>query len=192
MSIAAPPPEPGTGPLDDPSPSPTRRRRWRRRLLRAGVVLAAAFAAIQVVPYGWSHSNPPVTANAPWPTGEAEATARAACYACHSNETDWPIYSYVAPMSWLVRSDVDAGRDELNFSEWDRDQDADDAADAVADGSMPPDRYVMLHPDARLSDAERRQLIDALNAMQRDDDGENRGDRGRDDDRGHDDRGDDD
>ena len=164
MSVAAPPPEHGTGSRDDPTP-PAKARRWRRRLFRAGLVLAAAFAAIQFVPYGWSHSNPPVTANAPWPTGEAEATARAACYACHSNETDWPVYSYVAPRSWLVRSDVDAGRDELNFSEWDRDQDADDAADAVADGSMPPAQYVLLHPDAKLSDAERAELINALNAM---------------------------
>lgn len=79
-----------------------------------------------------------------------------------------------------MRNDVDAGRDELNFSEWDRDQDADDTADAVADGFMPPDRYVMLHPDARLSDAERRQLIAVLSAMAGDDD------------RVHDDRGDDD
>lgn len=177
MSVAAPPPEPGIGSLDDPSPSPTRPpRRWRRRLFRAGVVLAATFAVIQLAPYGRSRSNPPVTADAPWPTGEAEATARAACYACHSNETDWPAYSYVAPMSWLVRRDVDAGRDKLNFSEWDRGQDAADAADAVADGSMPPDRYVMLHADARLSDAERRQLVDALNTMERDDGGENRDD----------------
>lgn len=194
MSVAGPPPERGTASLDHPSPSRARPpRRWRRRLFRAGLALAVVFGAIQLVPYGWSHSNPLVTANAPWPTGEAEATARAACYACHSNETNWPVYSYVAPMSWLVRSDVDAGRDELNFSEWDRDQDADDAADAVADGSMPPDRYVMLHPDARLSDADRRQLIAALNAMAGDDDADNDGgDRIRDDDRGHDDRGDDD
>lgn len=157
-------------------------------------MLAAVFAAIQLAPYGWSHSNPPVTANAPWPSPQAESMARASCYACHSNETDWPIYSYVAPMSWLVRRDVEAGREELNFSEWDRDNDADDAAEAVADGSMPPERYVMLHPDARLTDAERRQLIDTLNALEGADEDENEGDEGGagedradDDDRGHDD-----
>ena len=61
-----------------------------------------------------------------------------------------------------------AGRDELNFSTWDSDDgEADDAAGAVADGSMPPRRYVLVHPDARLSDAERRVLADALEAMDR-------------------------
>jgi hypothetical protein len=190
MSVAAPPPESGTGPPDGPLPSPRRRR--TRRLVRVGLGLSVGLVAIQFVPYGWWHSNPPVTADAPWPTGEAAATARTACYACHSNETDWPPYSYVAPMSWLVRRDVERGRDELNFSEWDGDQDADDAAEAVADGSMPPDRYVMLHPDARSSDAERRQLIDALNGMERDDDRIEDSDGGDDDEDRHDGRGDDD
>lgn len=61
------------------------------------------------------------------------------------------MYSYVAPASWLVRRDVVSGRDELNFSEWDDDSDADDAAETVAAGSMPPSRYTLLHPDARHS-----------------------------------------
>ncbi len=131
----------------------------------AGVV---GFGLLQLVPYGWKHSNPPVTGAATWPSAEAERLARAACYDCHSNETEWPPYSYVAPMSWLVRDDVDRGRDALNFSTGGND-DAHDAAEEVEDRSMPPDRYVRLHPDARLSAAERQVLIDALEAM--DDDG---------------------
>ena len=91
-----------------------------------------------------------------------EQLARDACYDCHSNETEWPVYAYVAPMSWLVRHDVEHGRDALNFSEWGERDDAHDAAEAVEDGSMPPDRYVRLHSDARLSPAERQALIDAL------------------------------
>src|SRR5690606_33039572 len=83
----------------------------KRRVLWVVGPLAGLFLALQLVPYGWEHSNPPVTANAPWPTPEAERLARAACYDCHSNETDWPVYSYVAPFSWLVRSDVEGGRD---------------------------------------------------------------------------------
>ena len=73
-------------------------------------------------------------------------------------------------MSWLVRYDVDRGRDALNFSTC-GDDDADDAAEAVEDRSMPPDRYVRLHPDARLSAAERQALVAALEAMDEDDDG---------------------
>ena len=138
------------------------RTKWARRLL-AG--LGAVFVAIQLVPYGWWHSNPPVVDDAPWPSAEAANLARAACYDCHSNETDWPVYSYVAPMSWLVRRDVESGRDELNFSTWRDDPDADDAADTVADRSMPPREFTWLHPGARLSAEERDRLVAALTAM---------------------------
>jgi hypothetical protein len=142
----------------------------RDRLLRAvrwgAAIGLGLFAAIQLVPYGWGHPNPPVTQDAPWPDAESERIARASCYACHSNETDWPAYSYVAPMSWLVRSDVEGGRDELNFSEWDRDDgEADDALDTVVEGSMPPGRYTLVHRGATLTDAEADRLVAALAAM---------------------------
>jgi len=132
-----------------------------------GIVIVAV--VIQFVPYGWAHDNPPVTQDAPWPSAEARDLAVAACYDCHSNETEWPVYSYVAPMSWLVRRDVEAGRDELNFSTWDEDDgEADDAAESVEEGSMPPTQYSLLHPDARLSDEEEQVLIDALLALEED------------------------
>jgi Haem-binding domain len=74
----------------------------------------------------------------------------------------------VAPFSWLLTRDVDQGRDELNFSTWDEDDgEADDAAEAVADGSMPPRRYVLVDPDAALSEEERQVLVAALEAMDR-------------------------
>jgi len=135
----------------------------------AGVVVVV-FLALQAVPYGWNRSNPPVLADAPWPDAGAEAIARESCYSCHSNETDWPVYSYVAPMSWLVRRDVEQGRDELNFSTWpDDDGELDDAVEMIQDGEMPPSRYTRLHPGAVLDDAEAEQLIAALRAMDRDD-----------------------
>jgi hypothetical protein len=88
------------------------------------------------------------------------------CQDCHSNQTRWPPQSHVAPFSWLLTRDVEQGRDELNFSSWDEgDGEADDAADAVAEGSMPPRRYVLVHADAALSEAERQLLVDALEAM---------------------------
>jgi len=140
----------------------------KRRVLWVVGPLITLFLVLQLVPYGWQHSNPPVTADAPWPNAEAERLARSACYGCHSNETDWPVYSYVAPFSWLVRSDVESGRDELNFSEWDRDDgEADDAADEIEDGSMPPDQYTRIHRDAKLSDLEKQLLVDALLQMDR-------------------------
>ena len=154
----------------------------KRRLAQVAIAGTVVFLAIQAVPYGWRHSNPPVTQDAPWQSARAEQLARVSCYECHSNETDWPVYAYVAPMSWLVRYDVDRGREDLNFSEWDREQeaDADDAADAVEDKSMPPWRYTLAHPDARLSAAEREELIAALEAIGEDgDEGEDNSGPGR-------------
>ncbi|HWH35286.1 MAG TPA: heme-binding domain-containing protein [Acidimicrobiales bacterium] len=139
----------------------------RRRFLRWALGgLVAGFVAIQLVPYGWRHPNPPVVADAPWPSAEAARLARAACYDCHSNETEWPIYAYVAPVSWLVRNDVEEGRDDLNFSRWDEDAgEADDGAETVAEGEMPPRRYQLAHAGARLSGEERQVLLAALAAM---------------------------
>ena len=139
------------------------RARVLRGLRRVGLVGLVVFVAMQLVPYGWRHPNPPVVAEPAWPDARTEELARDACYDCHSNETDWPVYSYVAPMSWLVRWDVERGRDELNFSRWDEDDgEADDAAEVVADGGMPLDRYVLLHRDADLSADERVELATAL------------------------------
>lgn len=139
---------------------------------------AVVLVLLQLVPYGWWHENPPVVQDAPWPDEATAELARAACYDCHSNETSWPAYSYVAPLSWLVRRDVERGREELNFSRWDDDDnEADDAAESVEDGSMPPRQYELLHPDARLTADEVAELVTALQALD-DDGGRGRG-RGR-------------
>jgi hypothetical protein len=138
-------------------------RRWLVRLALAGILL---LGLLQLVPYGWWHDNPPVRRDAPWPDQASADLARGACYDCHSNETEWPAYSYVAPMSWLVRRDVEEGREALNLSDWDEfDDDAHDAAEEVEEGAMPPSQYQLLHPDARLSDEEVDQLVAAFSAM---------------------------
>lgn len=150
----------------DADGSARRPHRFRRPALTVLGVLVGAFLLMQLVPYGWTHSNPPVTSAAPWPNAEAEAIARQSCYDCHSNETDWPAYSYVAPMSWLVRSDVDTGRSEMNFSEWDpQDNKADDAIEEIQEGSMPLPKYTRIHGDAKLTDEEKAKLSAALDQM---------------------------
>jgi uncharacterized membrane protein YgcG len=153
-----------------------RRRLWH--IVRWPLaVLVVAFVAIQFVPYGWWHENPPVAQDAPWPNEESRRIARQSCYSCHSNETDWPLYSYVAPMSWLVRSDVEDGRDELNFSDWsDAAEETGAAVDMIAAGAMPPGTYTLIHRDAALTEAEADVLVAALIDMgrsaARDDDGD--------------------
>jgi hypothetical protein len=138
-------------------------RMWARRSLLVAVAVAVV---IQLVPYGWWHANPAVVEDTPWPDAASADLARSACYDCHSNETEWPVYSYVAPMSWLVRRDVEAGRDELNFSDRDdAEGELDDAVEVLREGSMPPDQYQLLHPGARLDDEEVERLVAALEAM---------------------------
>ena len=129
-------------------------------------VTIGVLVLLQLVPVGRDHDNPPVTADAPWSSAAAQRLARQACYDCHSNETAWPWYSNVAPVSWLIADDVEAGRLALNFSAWPRDEhQMGDAVDMVEDGEMPPQQYRLMHPAARLSAEEKRRLIEALEAL---------------------------
>ncbi len=129
--------------------------------LSVGLVLAG-FLLLQVVPYGRNHANPPVLSEPQWPDAETRSLARRACFDCHSNETTWPWYSNVAPFSWLVQHNVSEGRSKLNFSAWEqngRGEGKDEIVEILQKGEMPPFDYLLLHPAARLSDAERQKLI---------------------------------
>lgn len=144
--------------------------RRTRIVVWAVVALLGVVGAIQLVPYGRDHTNPPVTAEYAWRSAEARAVVKKACYDCHSNETVWPWYANVAPSSWLVQRDVDEGRSRLNFSEWAPGSAVVAAAlgreiaEVVAAGEMPPFQYRIMHSDARLSDAERQVLVDEFGA----------------------------
>jgi hypothetical protein len=124
-------------------------------------VLALAFLAIQLVPI--RRSNPPVEAEVP-AAEEVRSILRRACYDCHSNETRWPWYSRVAPVSWLVAHDVREGREKLNFSTWNRlstkkqVEALHESWEEVEEGEMPPWFYLPPHPDAQLSTRDRAAL----------------------------------
>ena len=132
-------------------------------MVRLFLIGAIVFVVIQLVPYGRPHDNPPVTQAVEWDSARTEQLFNDACSDCHSNETEWPWYSNIAPQSWLVQRDVDAGRDELNLSALDREQDEiKDLIEVIADDEMPPQRYTFLHPEARLSEGEKQRLMDGL------------------------------
>ena len=139
----------------------SRRLITKRRLRVALVLLFVALAAIQFVPV--VRSNPSVTAELQAPP-EVAAVLRRACYDCHSNETVWPWYSYVAPVSWLVAHDVEEGRHSLNFSTWGEGSakrqahEREEVWEMVESGEMPLWFYVPLHPEAKLADADRAVL----------------------------------
>lgn len=125
-----------------------------------GVPLALLLVA-QLVPV--ERSNPSTQGEVP-ATAEQREVLRRACYDCHSNETRWPWYARVAPVSWLVANDVAHGRKHVNFSTWDR-YDAEERAESleeswemVDEGEMPLWFYVPLHPEARLDETDKRLL----------------------------------
>jgi len=131
------------------------------------VVLIVGFGLIQLVPYGRDHTNPPVTSEPAWDSAQTKALAQRACFDCHSNETVWPWYSSIAPGSWLIYRDVVRGRSRMNFSEWPAIGGGGlmaRAAQKVEQGKMPPMRYRLAHSGARLSDAEKQQLIAGFKA----------------------------
>lgn len=119
---------------------------------------------IQLIPLSGRGNNPAVIAEPPWDSPQTRALAKRACFDCHSNETVWPWYSYVAPVSWLVYSDTMRGRARLNFSEWTtgRQRGAGEVAGMLQEGEMPPAIYLPMHPSAQLTASEKQQLITGL------------------------------
>ena len=121
----------------------------------------AGFIGIQFVPV--ERTNPPVTGEVT-AAGQVMEALRSACYDCHSNETRWPWYSQVAPVSWRIAEHVRNGRRNLNFSEW-QGMTAEDQAEAMSDiweeveeGVMPLSDYLRMHPEAILTDSQREAL----------------------------------
>jgi len=110
--------------------------------------------AIQFIPV--NKTNPPVTADLDAPQ-DVKFILKRSCYDCHSNETKWIWYSNVAPVSWLVASDVEEGREHLNFSEWGNltrqkiARKKEHIWEEVKEGGMPLSKYLWMHSDAKLS-----------------------------------------
>ncbi|MCB9067769.1 MAG: heme-binding domain-containing protein [Calditrichae bacterium] len=119
--------------------------------------VAAVLVLIQLVPV--DRSNPPATEKLVMPDNVQQIMQRS-CFDCHSNETVWPWYSYVAPVSWLVKHDVEEGREHLNFSEWDKLNQKrkmkrlEEIVEEVEEGKMPMPIYLIMHGDAEVSAAE--------------------------------------
>ena len=127
-------------------------------------IVAAILIAIQFVPV--DRRNFPATDGPPAPV-PVKTALRGACYDCHSNQTRWPWYSAVAPVSWWAAHEVNEGRRRLNFSAWSdyasdpgtESQKLDEIADFVASGAMAPWYYRALHQEARLPKQQRAQVV---------------------------------
>ena len=144
-------------------------RRALKVLKWSAVVAALLFVGAQG--FRPDRTNPPVDerrtlrANTRM-TPEVEAILRRSCNDCHSSETVWPWYSNVAPASWFLKKHVDEGRSELSFSEWatypkrKRERKLHEMCEQVESGRMPLKSYLPLHPEAKLSDEDRRVLCE--------------------------------
>ena len=211
---------PSSNVSSEPSRTPARDRVLRISFLIVVGVLLVLFIGIQFIPV--NRTNPPVTTQLKWDSPQTQALTRRACMDCHSDETGWLWYSYVAPASWLIYYDVQRGRSELNLSSVAASGQARGAPisqsndlayrlgqmlagggrpgepgrlpegqfqppsggqqpprgqfpsggrspagrirEQIESGQMPPATYTMIHPDAKLTDAERQQLVQGLAA----------------------------
>jgi hypothetical protein len=146
-----------------------------RRLIVGFIVL---IALIQFIPT--QHSNPPAADPVVFADPNAEAIARRACYDCHSNQTVWPWYAYIALFSWYTINHVAEGRAQLNFSDvaatltqaraGDEDGEqttmaelAEESAETINKNEMPPAYYTLIHKDAILSATDKEALIAGIN-----------------------------
>lgn len=121
------------------------------------------FVLIQLIPYGRAHTNPSVLQSPQWDSPQTQAFFDRACADCHSNQTVWPWYSNIAPVSWMIQHHVEEGRGELNLSEIGRGKnEIEDMAKVIRRGSMPPKTYLPMHPNARLSETEKADFIRGL------------------------------
>jgi len=118
------------------------------------IIFFGIFIVVQFIPV--DKTNPPVTADFNGPP-EIKSIFKRACYDCHSNETVWPWYSNIAPVSFLVAEDVNHGRADLNFSEWgnlSRKKEVkfrEEIWEHIAKEEMPLWQYKIMHPEAKLS-----------------------------------------
>lgn len=139
----------------------------RRNYLLGG--LAILLLIIQFVPNelpAVETSNPGDLIGSGIVSDDLAGMLKTSCYDCHSNETKYPWYSHVAPVSWLVAKDVREAREELNFSNWaaydmlEKLEKLDDIAIEVSEGEMPMGIYTVIHTSAKLDDAQRQQIVE--------------------------------
>lgn len=127
------------------------------------IAIAIIIVGVQFIPV--DRDNPPVSQDIN-PPEKISTILRSSCYDCHSNETEWPWYSYVAPVSFMVVNDVKEGRRHLNFSEWDRYDDEkqgkilEEILEEVKKGDMPLPKYLITHSDAEMNSGKIKVLKD--------------------------------
>ncbi|HRR08561.1 MAG TPA: heme-binding domain-containing protein [Rhodothermales bacterium] len=126
----------------------------KKKVYGAILAVLGLFILMQLIPI--DRENPAVTLDMPAPKPVKDILKRA-CYDCHSNETKWPWYSYLAPVKFMIRHHIDEGRNKVNFSTWDQPQGEEKAEipeeiiEVIEKGEMPTWDYILMHAEAKLS-----------------------------------------
>jgi hypothetical protein len=141
--------------------------RNKRIMVMGLVALVVGIVFLQLWQYGRQFTtNPPVQQEPIWDDAYTRQLVKRACFDCHSNETAWPWYARVSPISLMIQKDVVEGRAALNFSEWPTDccteAEIDTMAETIGKQQMPLPYYLILHPEAQLTDVEQGQLVNGL------------------------------
>jgi len=135
-----------------------------------GGTVLTAYIVLQFLPVWWFEptttlTNPPILREISWNSPDTATLVERTCYMCHSNETRLPLYMQVAPLSWIAAQRVNNARTHLNFSEQRADEiSMNEIIASIENGSMPPAQYLLLHPEAQLSEIEKAQLISGIRA----------------------------
>jgi hypothetical protein len=114
-------------------------------------------------------TNPPVDKSIDFitltqPSAEVKGILLTSCYDCHSNETTYPWYTNIAPVSWWLKHHINEGREHLNFSQWGsytekrQQHKLEECIEEVHEGEMPLSNYTLMHKEATLSPAQQEQL----------------------------------
>lgn len=102
---------------------------------------------------------------------EVSKVIKSSCYDCHSNESTYPWYTNIAPVSWWVKNHINEGRDELNFSIWAsysekrKNHKLEECIEMIEEGEMPMSSYTIMHGEAKLTDAQKLELVDFFKAI---------------------------
>lgn len=145
-------------------------------LKRSFIVIFIAFAGIQFIPIHRNISTeiPPTDFMKFYrPPENIEQAIMVSCYDCHSNHTEYPWYSYIQPIGWIIQDDINKGKNQLNFSEWGNYSDRrkrmklKSIISQIEDNKMPLSSYALTHSEAKLSEKEKIIIVKYISSLKR-------------------------
>jgi len=148
----------------------------KKKLTKKKVIIAVLLLLLFIQVFRIDKSTTPVNASTDFialtaPGEEVKQLLTIACYDCHSNQPSFPWYTNIAPVSWWIKHHMDEGKHHLNFSEWGtytekrRNHKLEECIEMVEEGEMPMTSYTLMHKEAKLTDAQKLQLVEFFRAI---------------------------